>query len=200
MKTFAVSLPESLNRKEKRIFENCFCSQPWLGGLTLTMLDGKSHYRGNDERDGQFGHFSFLRPAILALLNNPLDLKARGALIKLLAYYGEMTNKRRTADRDAQRRRKGRNAAGRPPKDSAREMDKMAATADREAPLKEIAEHLCEKLSVTCKCDRKRQSMTLEVYDESGRRMRLRCERCGHMEDLTLTEEDIRKLSEEFKN
>jgi hypothetical protein len=182
MKAFAASLRIPLNRDEKIAFATCYQSQPWLGGLTLLMLNA---------------HFPFLRPAVIELLNDPRSTEARGTLVRMLLFYGEMASKRREADRDAKKRGLARNRAGRPAKYSARGVDALQPRRDL---TKEFVSHLRETRAINCKCsDGGCWSLNADRF-KSDHRVKLKCERCQHTAVMKLTQSDLQSLRREFQN
>jgi hypothetical protein len=97
MRAFREALPEPLRGSERTIFNSLYQGQAWLGGLPLILL---------------YDRFDYLREAIMEIWTRPQDRCLRGALLRLLQYYGEMAAKRRAADRQYKRQRHHDNAAG----------------------------------------------------------------------------------------
>lgn len=77
------ALPVPLKSDERAVFEAIYFARPWLGGLSVVML-----------RD----RFPFLREIVLALFADPTNLQVAGSLLRMLEFYGDMSEKRRAAD------------------------------------------------------------------------------------------------------
>src|SRR5262249_18009338 len=97
MRAFREALPEPLRGTERAIFNSLYQGQAWLGGLPLILL---------------YDRFEFLREALLAMWTRPQDRGLQGTLLRLLQFYGEMTAKKRAADRQYKSQRHHANAAG----------------------------------------------------------------------------------------
>jgi hypothetical protein len=138
MRAFAASLPTPLTKKERAIFGIWYLSQPWLGGLTLVMLRS---------------HFPSLKPAILDVVNDLDSVEAKGVLVRLLQFYGQMASNRRDADRDAKQRQHARNVEGRPARLVAHRSNAIDSGAPRSADaINAIIEHVVESRQLNCSC------------------------------------------------
>jgi hypothetical protein len=180
MRAFAASLSEPLSPKEKRIFASWYYLQPWLGGLTLMMLQHQ---------------FPLLKPAIIGTLNEPRSAEARGALIRLLLYYGEMTGKRREADRRAKQRALARNVRGRPAKSSASKIGTLRSRPARDERVDVLLDQLVVTRQISCQCALKaRWSLTNVDALRTAHKVTLSCERCGEAKVIALTAGDISEL------
>ena len=84
MQTFIKALPVTLTAEENAQFQSIYLIQSYLAGLPLIMM---------------LKRFSALRPAILDLMNAPLDTRKIGTLLRLMEYYGGMAARRREVDR-----------------------------------------------------------------------------------------------------
>jgi hypothetical protein len=185
MRAFAASLAKPLNRNEKATFALLYQSQPWLGGLTLLMLNA---------------HFALLSPAITELLKNPRSTESRGTLIRMLLFYGEMASHRRAADRDAKKRGLARNTAGRPAKHSGRGIEALAGRPELSLA-KEIVRYLCEVRGIDCECHAGGRWFLVNADRfSSDRRVDVECERCQAKAVIMLTAADIEMLHREFED
>lgn len=89
MRAFQTALPVPLKGYEARLFELLYLAQPRFGNLPLALIKDR---------------FDFLKPAMLRLWSKPASAKARGELFRVIAWFAEVLDNRRTADR----RRKSR--------------------------------------------------------------------------------------------
>jgi len=106
MRTIANALPEPLDETEKRLYEHMHEAQSYYGGHPAAMLA---------ERMG------LLRPAVLAIWEEPDNREHVRVLHRMLEYYAHMARSRREADR----RGKGRVVV---PQPSAIPGDKIAGS------------------------------------------------------------------------
>jgi hypothetical protein len=176
MRTFAASLDEPLAPMEKHLFSCWYYAQPWLGGLTLMMLHGQ---------------FALLRPAIIGVLNEPRSIKARGALIRLLLYYGEMTSKRREADRRAKQLALARNVSGRSATFDSSRVDTLRSRPEWDERVNSLVDRLVADRRPTCNCAGTGRWRMASV---EGQQVTLLCERCSAERIIVLTETDIQEL------
>jgi hypothetical protein len=95
MWSFASALPEPLTSAERELFDALYRGKTFLGGLPLVLV---------------LERFEFLTDALQAVWTDPRDGQAVGALLRMLAYYGEMARKRRAADVHANQRGHARNS------------------------------------------------------------------------------------------
>jgi len=86
MRTVKNSMPDPLDDKEKRLFEQMHEGQPCFGDLPLALLAERS---------------SFLRRAVLTIWHEPDDPNHVRILHRLLSYYSDVSRKRREADRQS---------------------------------------------------------------------------------------------------
>ncbi len=96
-RTFAAALPQPLTKPERKHFRRIFQAHRDFGRLPLVLLHDR---------------FDCLRPALMAIWNNPADREAVGALRRLLYWYSEVAENRRGADRSYKERSHGCKAAG----------------------------------------------------------------------------------------
>jgi hypothetical protein len=186
MRLFAALFPDRLNRMEKLLFSTLYFSQPWLGGLTLAMLL-PSH--------------PWLRPAGLDVMDNPRADQARGALGRLLQYYGEMTRNRREADREIKRRRFARNVGGGLARAVNCDVNRIASRPSETDQAAALIEHIAATRSVGCKCRRKpRWQVSAVKPTKAGLRVALNCERCGEERIVNLTKTTLGQLRREMSD
>ena len=89
MHTIKNSMPQPFNEKEKRLFEHMYERQACYGNLPLVLL---------------FERMDFLRPAILAIWDEPQKQIHIRVLHRMMWYYAAMASKRREADRLSKQR------------------------------------------------------------------------------------------------
>jgi hypothetical protein len=90
MRVFQTSLPAPLSADEASWYEHMHLKQPYLGNLPLVLL---------------IERFPFLHSVLWEIWNNPGDPEPIAVLHRLLSYYGEMAEERRTTDRKVKQRR-----------------------------------------------------------------------------------------------
>ncbi len=84
MNEFASLLPRPLTAYERQLYEAIYYRQPWLGGLSLALVFDRMH---------------FLREALLAVWEQPSDVRRIRVLHRMLDYYAAMSTEAREADR-----------------------------------------------------------------------------------------------------
>ncbi|MEA1950626.1 MAG: hypothetical protein U9N87_04535, partial [Planctomycetota bacterium] len=89
MQTIKNSMPDPLSDEEKRLFEHMYESRPYYGGLPAAILVER---------------MDFLRPAILAIWEQPEEQKHVRVLYRMMWFYAAMVSKRREADRLSKKR------------------------------------------------------------------------------------------------
>jgi hypothetical protein len=90
MEAFEAALPEPLSPEERDLFQTSYRKDKRFGNLPLVLL---------------LERFDFCRPAIIAIWNDPCDREAIGVFYRTIAYFAEMLDKRRSADRRRSRLR-----------------------------------------------------------------------------------------------
>ena len=135
-KDFADALPVPLRPGERDRFSAMFFRQPVLGGLTLLLLNDRFH---------------LLKEVGGELLADPTNPQLIGVLLRLLEFYGDMGEKRRTADRAYKKRSLNRNVEGRPANEQflTDELHVVAPTPDF---IQELADDLRERSGRGCRC------------------------------------------------
>ena len=89
MRTIKNSMPNPLSTEEKQLYEHMHESQPYYGGLPAALLVER---------------MEFLRPAILAIWEDPEEPNHIRVLHRMMSYYAAMAGKRREADRQSKER------------------------------------------------------------------------------------------------
>jgi hypothetical protein len=173
--SFAAALPEPLTATERALFDALYSGQTYLGGLPLVLVQGR---------------FDFLAEALQAVWVNPHDGQAVGALLRMLAYYGEMANKRRAADANAKRRGHARdgneNVAGEVPLDPERDQRELEEPDEIERMAAAIA--AIKGVQCPCGADAKWQFWVAEGLDPSRPfPVRLECRTCGVNQSVICT-------------
>jgi hypothetical protein len=184
MKTFAAALQPPLNPSERRNFAILYYGQPWLGGLTLLMLQA---------------HFGFLRATVLNVLENPNSVEARGVLIRMLLFYGQMAKNRRQADREAKESRFARNSAGRRVKQLGTHVERAGSRQPRSASAADVVNQFLETRVASCRCGvEARWTLTGVSPLQAVHRVTLKCDQCKKEVVIDVTKADAARLRRQF--
>jgi hypothetical protein len=182
MRDFARALPVPLDPAEQSCFGAIYERQADLGGLPLILL-----------RD----RFSFLKDAVLAILEHPDNRHHLGVLLRMLGYYGVMVAQRRRADREAQRLRlrlgaragRGTGPGGVTDPDGVTAPD--PSPSDRSprssANFTALVISVCADRGIRCPCGDS-ERWTARWLDESSTneilKLEVECARCGWVSDI----------------
>lgn len=128
MRTIKNSMPVPLNDAERVIFERMHESQACYGGMPLALIAERAE---------------FLRPAVLAIWNDPENEAHVHTLNRMLAYYGEMVTKRREADRRSKAK-----------------CSSKSSTSSRKCSAEPAAEDNADPNRKTCQPEKKHQSQS----------------------------------------
>ena len=185
MQAFLEALPTPLDAGERAWFEAVYYKQPYLGGLPLVLIRER---------------FTFLREAILDLMDDPGDGERVGVLLRLLQYYEEMATQRRDADRGDKRRAHHRDAGGRIGRTVELDVDVAAKTERTPAPLfQQIADQLREERGITCSCGAAGSwhAELLGGVADDPIRIGVVCPGCQQSLPLELSRAEFRRLGQE---
>jgi hypothetical protein len=184
MRAFLRALPTPLDESESAWFKALYLGQPELGGLPLVML-----------RD----RFTFLREAVLAVMNDPNEGRHLGVLLRLIHYYGEMVSLRREVDRSYKRRSQHRNTKGQVARTDSLIDDAIVAGAEPPAlEFQRIAERLRQRRAITCECGLAglwKAALHGERPGEESVEISLTCQACGAARTIETTREEIRSVA-----
>jgi hypothetical protein len=180
LSTFAEAV--DLTDEEFAAYELLYLKRPELGGLLLVML-----------RD----RYSFAKEVLHEMWNDPGNGELAGTFLRLLHFYGEMTSKRRAADRRYKKISSQRNRDGAVAKTfQLREDDAPSATAvDAFA---EIASRLRVQRRAMCDCgatDKWRANLVSDP-DEGDVVVSDVCPVCGYEDMFTVPRDDFKAIAD----
>jgi hypothetical protein len=186
MQAFVQALPTPLSGPERAAFAALYYGQDYLGGLPLALLHAR---------------FTFLREAILALLERPDDPDVQGALLRLLVYYGELCTKRRGGDRAYKRQRHHRQPGGRGARVLVLDPERDTAPQAEADLFQQIAAEHRERRQAACGCGTLQPWRARLVEEKTRERLIVLedvCGTCGHREEVTLSRQQFEMIGREL--
>jgi hypothetical protein len=161
-----------MNEEEFAIFKLMYLKRSDLGGLLLVMLRNR---------------FGVAQEIIREMWDTPENAHLTGTFLRLVQFYGEMTSKRRDADRRYKEISKQRNKDGEVAKTfNLRDDDASCGTEDD--PFSKIAGQLREQRNATCDCGltEKWKATVISNPNEGDVVIDELCPNCGHQETVTV--------------
>ena len=156
MQAFKNSMPVPLSAQENTLFEQMYESQPYYGGFPAAFLAER---------------MNFLKPAVLAIWNEPENEDCKHVLYRMFSYYAEMARTRREADRRSKR------TDGRP-QPWIENLHGEARPAE-ETRFDLIGDHIREVHGITCDSGCLQWGSRLVKQTEESVTIGIRCE-CGN--------------------
>jgi hypothetical protein len=182
MRSFELSVPESLTADELVRFRALYRSRPELGNLPLIMLADR---------------FDLVRECVVDVFQEPADPRRIGVLLKALWIVAEMTRIRRAADREYKRAGNLRSPTGKRAKVAPlSESEAVDDASDREIR-RDRTVVLARKLGFDCECpDADHYDLRVHPPAKDARfEVTITCGRCERTSSLELTHvalEDLR--------
>jgi hypothetical protein len=185
MRDFAGALPVPLGPDERDRFSAMFFRRPVLGGLPLLLLNDR---------------FDLLKEIGGELLADPTNPQLVGVLLRMLEFYGDMGEKRRTADKAYKKRSLKRNVEGRPANEQSL-TDESQAVVPTPDFIQDLADELRERSGRSCRCNSTSswECVLKNIPSRKAMSFKYKCTDCHFRMTIQKTYGELTELRETWK-